>query len=83
MFKRWRDKRKDNEQVRLASCPGKLAIFFLYSPSPPSPLNESVGIAREGWGSRDDFLWHGQVDFFKSLNKMVFSLRENFVGTLI
>lgn len=53
MFKRWRDKRKEIEQVRLATCPGKLAILFCIPPS--SPLNEGVGIPGEGWGSRDDF----------------------------
>ena len=82
MFKRWRDKKKENEQVRLASSPGKLAILFCIPPLPLALLMRVLELLG-GWGSRDDFLWHGWVDFLKSLNKMVFSLRDNFVGTLI
>ena len=34
MFKRWRDKKKENEQVRLVSCPVKLAFLFCVPPLP-------------------------------------------------
>lgn len=61
MFKRWRDKKKEIEQVRLATCPGKLAILFCIPPS--SPLNVGGGIHGEGWGSRDDFRWDEPVGF--------------------
>lgn len=48
MFKRWRDKRKDNEQVRLASCPAKLAIFFCIPPLPLALLMRVLELLGRG-----------------------------------
>lgn len=77
MFKRWRDKRKDNEQVRLASCPAKLAIFFCIPPLPLDLLMRVLELL--GRGGVVGMISYGMG----RSNKMVFSLRENFVGTLI